>query len=60
MKRKFVQSCNMKVIPINQFKFNVKDEALDGLVNIEELSFSCREFEIDKILCAHAIAAAQH
>ncbi|PON92626.1 Zinc finger, PMZ-type [Trema orientale] len=60
MKRKFVQSCNMKVIPINQFEFNVKDEVLDGLVNIEELSCSCREFDIDKIPCAHAIAAAQH
>ncbi|PON79666.1 Zinc finger, PMZ-type [Parasponia andersonii] len=50
----------MKVIPINQFEFNVKDEVLDGLMNIEELSCSCREFDINKILCAHAIVAAQH
>ncbi|PON71719.1 hypothetical protein PanWU01x14_071740 [Parasponia andersonii] len=50
----------MKVIPINQFEFNVKGEVLDGLVNLEELSYSYREFDIDKIPYAHAIAAEKY
>ncbi|PON97373.1 Zinc finger, PMZ-type [Trema orientale] len=45
---------------VTLFEFNVKGEVLDGLVNLEELSCSCREFDIDKIPCAQAIAAAKH
>ncbi|XP_062080964.1 uncharacterized protein LOC133785763 [Humulus lupulus] len=60
MRQRYEQSRYMRVTPINLSEFHVKGEPLDGLVNIEEHSCTCREFDIDKIPCIHGIAAAMH
>ncbi|XP_062085351.1 uncharacterized protein LOC133791437 [Humulus lupulus] len=60
MRQRYEQSRYMRVTPINISEFHVKGEPLDGLVNIEEHSCTCREFDIDKIPCIHGITAAMH
>ncbi|KAK3227207.1 hypothetical protein Dsin_007069 [Dipteronia sinensis] len=45
------------VRPIDWNEFEVKDGAKDGLVNLLDRICTCREFEIDLLPCAHALAA---
>ncbi|XP_062103266.1 uncharacterized protein LOC133814301 [Humulus lupulus] len=60
MRQRYEKSRYMRVTLINLSKFRVNGEPLDDLVNIEEHSCTCREFDIDKIPCAHGVAAATY
>ncbi|XP_062118856.1 uncharacterized protein LOC133832546 [Humulus lupulus] len=60
MRQRYEQSRYMRVTPINLSEFHVKGEPLDGIVNIEEHSCTCGEFDIDKILCVHGVAAVMY
>ncbi|KAK3189275.1 hypothetical protein Dsin_028836 [Dipteronia sinensis] len=44
------------VRPIDWNEFKVKDGAKDRLVNLLDRTCTCREFEIDLLPCAHALA----
>ena len=60
MRNNFMESSVMNVLPLNEFEFEVIGGTFVALVNLEKLSCTCREFDIDKIPCAHAIAAAKY
>ncbi|KAK3198484.1 hypothetical protein Dsin_021899 [Dipteronia sinensis] len=45
------------VCPIDWNEFEVKDVAKGRLVNLLDMTCKCREFEIDLLPCAHALAA---
>ncbi|XP_062081034.1 uncharacterized protein LOC133785836 [Humulus lupulus] len=60
MRQRYVKSRYMRVTPINLSEFHVKGEPLDDLVNTEEHSCTCREFDIDKIACVHGVTAAMY
>ncbi|XP_062114008.1 uncharacterized protein LOC133825021 [Humulus lupulus] len=60
MRQRYEQSRYMRVTPINLSEFHVKSEPLDGLVNIEEHSCTCQEFDIDKIPCVHGVATTMY
>ena len=44
---------------LNNVTYHVRGGALDGVVDTLNSTCSCREFNIDKLPCVHAIAAAQ-
>ncbi|TXG59947.1 hypothetical protein EZV62_014520 [Acer yangbiense] len=46
----------MRVYPITFYTFVVKDGDLDGHVDLTTKSCSCREFDVDQLPCAHALA----
>ncbi|XP_022154610.1 uncharacterized protein LOC111021833 [Momordica charantia] len=43
---------------IDQFHFQVRDGNFDGIVDLNAMTCSCREFDYFKIPCSHVIAAA--
>ena len=49
----------MNAIVLNQFEYDVKGGEIDNVVHLGQKSCSCREFNIDKILYAHALAAME-
>ena len=59
MRNNFMESSIMNVLPLNKFEFEFIDGTFAVLVNLEKLSCTCCEFDIDKIPCAHAIAASK-
>ncbi|KAK2638396.1 hypothetical protein Ddye_026191 [Dipteronia dyeriana] len=48
------------VYPIDHVNFNVKDGEKDGLVNLFEKTYTCKEFQNDLLHCSHALAAIRH
>ncbi|KAG7559351.1 Zinc finger PMZ-type [Arabidopsis thaliana x Arabidopsis arenosa] len=50
----------LEVSQVNQHVFEVKGGTLVHVVNLETRDCTCRVFNITKIPCAHAIAAAKH
>ncbi|KAL5541280.1 hypothetical protein UlMin_042502 [Ulmus minor] len=44
---------------LNNVMFHVRGGALNGVVDTLNNTCSCQEFDIDKLPCVHAIAAAQ-
>ncbi|XP_022148136.1 uncharacterized protein LOC111016889 [Momordica charantia] len=46
------------VVNIDQFHVQVRDGNLDGIVDFNSRTCSCREFDYFKIPCSHAIAGA--
>ncbi|TXG54834.1 hypothetical protein EZV62_020090 [Acer yangbiense] len=46
----------LRVYPITYYSFLVKDGDLDGIVDLTSKTCTCREFDIDEIPCAHALA----
>ena len=59
MRNNFMDSSEINILPLNEFEFEAISRTFTTLVNLERLNCSCREFNIDKILCAHTIAAAK-
>ena len=47
------------IMQLNNVTYHVRGGALDGVVNTLNSTYSCREFDIDKLPCVHAIAAPQ-
>ena len=51
---------HMKVSPIAVYQFEVHDGKQNGIVDLENRTCSCREFDLDQIPCAHALAAIKY
>ncbi|KAL5575228.1 hypothetical protein UlMin_016927 [Ulmus minor] len=45
---------------LNPVTYHVKGGELEGVVDIFNKTCTCKEFDIDKLPCVHAIAAAHH
>ncbi|XP_073017802.1 uncharacterized protein [Primulina eburnea] len=57
LRANFTLSQRLKASQLNSFEYHVYDDGKDEVVNLSDRSCSCRVFQIDKIPCAHAIAA---
>ena len=49
----------MNAVALNQFEYDVKRGEIDVVVHLGQKSCSCREFDIDRIPCVHALAAME-
>ena len=49
----------MNTVALNQFEYDVKGGEIDAIVHLGQKSCSCREFDIDRIPCVHALAAME-
>ncbi|CAN6825855.1 unnamed protein product, partial [Brassica oleracea] len=50
----------LNVYQVDQNEFEVKDETMKYVVDLEKRHCTCNVFDIDKIPCIHAIAAAKY
>ncbi|KAK2655286.1 hypothetical protein Ddye_008338 [Dipteronia dyeriana] len=50
------QAQYMWVYPITFYTFLIKDRDLDGHVDLTTKTCNCREFDVDQLPCAHALA----
>ncbi|CAN7024242.1 unnamed protein product, partial [Brassica rapa subsp. trilocularis] len=50
----------LNVYQVDRSEFEVKDETMKFVVELEKRHCTCNVFDIDKIPCIHAIAAAKH
>ncbi|XP_008244496.1 PREDICTED: uncharacterized protein LOC103342642 [Prunus mume] len=50
----------MNVVKINDEEYNVLDGDMNGLVNLQNHSCMCRKFDLEQLLCKHAIAVCRH
>ena len=50
----------MQVIPIDRLRFEVVFGKAKFTVDLERLTCTCREFDLDQIPCKHALAAIGH
>ncbi|CAF1907805.1 unnamed protein product [Brassica napus] len=50
----------LNVYQVDQNEFEVKDETMKYVVDLEKRHCTCNVFDIDKILCIHAITAAKY
>ncbi|KAK2658182.1 hypothetical protein Ddye_004715 [Dipteronia dyeriana] len=50
------QARYMRVYPITFYTFLVKDGDLDGHMDLTTKTCTCREFDVDQLPCAHALA----
>ncbi|CAN6883461.1 unnamed protein product [Brassica oleracea] len=50
----------LNVYQVDQNKFEVKDETIKYVVDLEKRHCTCNVFDIDKIPCIHAIVAAKY
>ncbi|XP_048596379.1 uncharacterized protein LOC125578126 [Brassica napus] len=50
----------LNVYQVDRSEFEVKDETMKFVVDLEKRHCTCNVFDIDKIPCIHAIAAAKH
>ncbi|XP_073291050.1 uncharacterized protein [Primulina huaijiensis] len=57
LRANFTLSQRLKASQLNAFEYQVYGDGKDEVVNLTDRSCSCRVFQIDKIPCAHAIAA---
>ncbi|XP_075478761.1 uncharacterized protein LOC142519606 [Primulina tabacum] len=57
LRANFTLSQRLKASQLNEFEYHVYGDGKDEVVNLSDRSCSCRVFQIDKISCAHAIAA---
>ncbi|XP_073304181.1 uncharacterized protein [Primulina huaijiensis] len=57
LRANFALSQRLKASRLNAFEYQVYGDEKDEVVNLSDRSCSCRVFQIDKIPCAHAIAA---
>ncbi|XP_050229212.1 uncharacterized protein LOC126678351 [Mercurialis annua] len=56
LKKKYIASLPLKVVPLNDFDHDVHDMAIIYTVNIEKKIRMCRRFQLDGISCIHAVA----
>ncbi|XP_048637589.1 uncharacterized protein LOC106409502 [Brassica napus] len=50
----------LNVYQVDRSEFEVKDKTMKFVVDLEKRHCTCNVFDIDKIPCIHAIAAAKH
>ena len=56
LRPRFVVANGLLIMQLDNVTYHVRGGALNGLVNTLNNTFSCREFDIDKLPCVHAIA----
>ncbi|KAL5575736.1 hypothetical protein UlMin_017435 [Ulmus minor] len=57
---RFVQSNGQHISQLNPVTYHVKGGELEGVVDIFNKMCTCKEFDIDKLPCVHAITAVHH
>ncbi|KAL5574332.1 hypothetical protein UlMin_023929 [Ulmus minor] len=57
---RFVQSNSRHTLQLNPVIYHVEGGELEGVVDIFNKTCTCKEFDIDKLPCVHAIVAAHH
>ncbi|KAL5581296.1 hypothetical protein UlMin_013738 [Ulmus minor] len=60
LRPRFAQSNGRHTSQLNPITYHVKDGELEGVVDIFNKTCTCKEFDIDKLPCVHAVAAAHH
>ncbi|KAL5574599.1 hypothetical protein UlMin_016298 [Ulmus minor] len=60
LRPRFVQSNGQHTSQLNPVTYHVKGGELEGVVDIFNKTCTCKEFDIDKLPCVHAVAAAHH
>ncbi|XP_075473853.1 uncharacterized protein LOC142504894 [Primulina tabacum] len=60
LRSRFIESQKMEVIQMNTFEYHVTEVGHDAVVELNRRTCRCRVFDIDRLPCAHAIAAAGH
>ncbi|KAL0802265.1 hypothetical protein Bca101_057441 [Brassica carinata] len=56
---RFSAAMVLNVYQVNRSEFEVKDETMKFVVDLDKRHCTCNVFDIDKIPCIHAIAAAK-
>ncbi|XP_022891806.1 uncharacterized protein LOC111406650 [Olea europaea var. sylvestris] len=56
LRENFVESKKMKVSTLSSILYQVNDGCASYLVNMEERTYTCNQFQVDRIPCAHALA----
>ena len=59
LRERFITTQHMNAVALNQFEYDVKGGEIDAVVHLGQKSCSCREFDIDRIPCVHALAAME-
>ena len=59
LRSRYNMSATYLVEPINSKKCNVKYVGISAQVNLDTRSCTCRQFDLDHIPCAHAIATCR-
>ncbi|XP_073138516.1 uncharacterized protein [Henckelia pumila] len=57
LRANFTVSQCLKASQLNAFEYQVFGDGKNEVVNLSDKSCSCRVFQVDKLPCAHAIAA---
>ncbi|XP_073152978.1 uncharacterized protein [Henckelia pumila] len=60
VRTRFIESQKMKVVQMNTSEYHVTEVGHDVVVDLNKRICRCRVFDIDRLPCAHAIAAASH
>ncbi|KAL5550805.1 hypothetical protein UlMin_000981 [Ulmus minor] len=60
LRPRFVQSNSRHTSQLNPVTYHVKGGELEGVVDIFNKTCTCKEFDIDKLPCVHAVAAVHH
>ncbi|KAL5561179.1 hypothetical protein UlMin_030926 [Ulmus minor] len=60
LRPRFAQSNGRHTLQLNPVTYHVKGGELEGVVDIFNKMCTCKEFDIDKLPCVHAVAAAHH
>ncbi|XP_075475752.1 uncharacterized protein LOC142511124 [Primulina tabacum] len=58
LRSKFTDAQGMQVFELGRLEFDVRSRGHSAIVDLESKRCTCRVFDIDRIPCAHAIAAS--
>ena len=59
MKERFIEVSEMNVFQLNWFKYEVKGKGNDAVVDLGQMTYSFRVFDIDRLSYIHAIATCE-
>lgn len=57
LRRRFIKAQTMTAKPIDMYEFSVIGGTYDAVVDLGRKSCTCRVFDLDRLPCAHALAA---
>ncbi|XP_073138353.1 uncharacterized protein [Henckelia pumila] len=60
LRSRFIESQKMEVIQMNTFEYHVVGVDHDAVVELNKRTCRCRVFDVDRLPCAHVIAAGYH
>ncbi|KAK3230605.1 hypothetical protein Dsin_002486 [Dipteronia sinensis] len=59
IKQRILPSQRCEIHPIDFHRFKVDDKWNEAIVDLEQHSCSCREWDLDELPCIHAMAVAR-